>query len=280
MRKSIAIVGAGAVGRALGRKLHESSWAIGSVICRTNSSAREAVRFIGAGKPSSGLTPLVLNSDVVLIAVPSGDLAAVVAKLAVIGGDGWKGKAVFHTSESHNHSALDAVAALAAAPGSLHPLQIFERNREPRLEGICFGIEGSPAALKVGRRIVHDVGGIAVRSNAVRCGVFGLAVRFANHDIEFLVRACTQLLMSVGFSSRQAQRASTQLARQTLLRLERERRLPGSVFGNREIAAALLNSQREMLNEISGDRGNLYPALRMRAALNKPMDIGRNSWQH
>ena len=70
MEKTLAIVGAGRVGRALGRRLRELDWKIGVVVTRSEASARRAVRFIGAGKPHAGLTRQVLGSRVILIATP------------------------------------------------------------------------------------------------------------------------------------------------------------------------------------------------------------------
>src|SRR6266480_2674679 len=50
MEKTLAIIGAGRVGRTLGRRLRELGWQIGSVVTRSEASARRAVRFIGEGK--------------------------------------------------------------------------------------------------------------------------------------------------------------------------------------------------------------------------------------
>ncbi|PYU72085.1 MAG: hypothetical protein DMG49_08320 [Acidobacteria bacterium] len=50
MEKTLAIIGAGRVGRMLGRGLRELGWKIGAVVTRGEASARRAVRFIGAGK--------------------------------------------------------------------------------------------------------------------------------------------------------------------------------------------------------------------------------------
>jgi len=43
MENSLAIVGAGRVGRALGRRLRERGWKIGAVITRGEASARRAL---------------------------------------------------------------------------------------------------------------------------------------------------------------------------------------------------------------------------------------------
>src|SRR5579864_6389122 len=83
-RPTIAIVGAGRVGRALGRILHEKGWRIGLVITRSMRSAREARRRIGSGTPQGGLSEAVLAPDVILISTPDraiGDTAAALARL-------------------------------------------------------------------------------------------------------------------------------------------------------------------------------------------------------
>lgn len=48
MVESLSIVGAGCVGRALGRRLREWGWKMGVVYARSEAGTRKAVRFIGA----------------------------------------------------------------------------------------------------------------------------------------------------------------------------------------------------------------------------------------
>ena len=57
MSETVSIVGAGRVGRALGRRLHELGWRVGGVTGRSISTARAAVRVIGAGQPLGGADP-------------------------------------------------------------------------------------------------------------------------------------------------------------------------------------------------------------------------------
>jgi predicted short-subunit dehydrogenase-like oxidoreductase (DUF2520 family) len=49
MKRSISILGAGRVGKALGKRLRELGWHVGAVVTRSPQSARAAVRAIGAG---------------------------------------------------------------------------------------------------------------------------------------------------------------------------------------------------------------------------------------
>ena len=57
MPETVSIVGAGRVGRALGRRLHELGWHVGGVTGRSVSTARAAVRAIGAGQPLDAADP-------------------------------------------------------------------------------------------------------------------------------------------------------------------------------------------------------------------------------
>ncbi len=70
MPETLSIVGAGRVGRALGRQFHLLGWRIGVLTSRSITSARAAVRVIGAGRAEDHLTREVLASKVVLIATP------------------------------------------------------------------------------------------------------------------------------------------------------------------------------------------------------------------
>src|SRR5580700_8446781 len=80
----VAIIGAGRVGCALGRRLHEKGWRIGPVVTRSMGTARAARRRIGGGVPQAGLTEAVLAADVVLISTPDRAIAETAEALARI----------------------------------------------------------------------------------------------------------------------------------------------------------------------------------------------------
>ena len=148
-KPTIAIVGAGRVGRALGRRLHEEGWRIGPVITRSMRSAREARRRIGSGTPRTGVSEAVLAADVILISTPDraiGDVASELARLGESGpsvatqaakqqrkapGQTWQGKIVLHTSGALTSDVLKPLALRGAATGSLHPLQTFSGQHAP-----------------------------------------------------------------------------------------------------------------------------------------------------
>ena len=106
MLPTVAIVGAGRVGRALGRRLSELGWRIGAVVCRSDAKARAAVRAIREGQPHSALTRQVVAADVILIATPDAAVRKVAGELARIGGEEIRGKVILHTSGALDRTAL------------------------------------------------------------------------------------------------------------------------------------------------------------------------------
>jgi predicted short-subunit dehydrogenase-like oxidoreductase (DUF2520 family) len=221
MATTLAIVGAGRVGRALGRGLHEAGWNISAVVTRSAGSARKAVRAIGAGQPFSGLTRLILGADVILIAVPDDKISDLAQKLARLGGDEWRGKVALHTSGALDSSVLAPLARLGAATGSMHPMQSFSSRSAPPLAGVWMVMEGKPAAMGMARRIAHSVGGIPVRLRGSNKLAYHAANVFAAGHVLALIEAGVAILTQAGFSRREAASALIRLSRQVLLNLER-----------------------------------------------------------
>jgi predicted short-subunit dehydrogenase-like oxidoreductase (DUF2520 family) len=216
MSETLCIVGAGRVGRALGRQLRGLGWRIGAVTARSLPTARAAVRVIGAGHPTNRLTRQVLDCDVIMIAPPDSAIESVAKKLAEIGGEEWRGKVVLHTSGANHSSVLKPLADLGAATGSMHPMQTFSDQRPPDLAGRVFGIEGSPAALKVARKMIRQMGGVVVRLSGANKAAYHAAGSFACAHVLTLMETAVRLLMGQGFTRRQAVRALLPLTRQTL----------------------------------------------------------------
>jgi predicted short-subunit dehydrogenase-like oxidoreductase (DUF2520 family) len=221
MQSSLAIVGAGRVGRALAFRLRVLGWKIGAVVSRTEAGARRAVRFIGAGKACSGLTRLILASRVILIAVPDDQIAAVAQELAQICGEELRGKVVLHTSGAMDSSALDAVKQRGAKVGSMHPLQSFSGVAVPPLEGTTFAIEGESQAVRVARHIVRAIGGSPIHIAGKKKTLYHAAAAMAAGHVLAVEEAATQMLVSLGMKRREAMRALLALTRQVLENFER-----------------------------------------------------------
>jgi len=221
MEKTLAIVGAGRVGRALGRRLRELDWKIGVVVNRSEASARRAVRFIGAGKPHGGLTRQVLVSRVILIATPDDAIAGIARELARMGGEELRGKVVVHTSGAQDSRALAPVKARGAAVGSMHPLQTFSGVGVPVLEGKVFAVEGDVIGVRVARQIARALGGSPVRIAAERKVLYHAAAALAAGHVLVLVETAAQLLVALGMKRSEAVRALLPLTRQVVDNFQR-----------------------------------------------------------
>ncbi|HVA95440.1 MAG TPA: Rossmann-like and DUF2520 domain-containing protein [Candidatus Dormibacteraeota bacterium] len=221
MPETLSIIGAGRVGRTLGRQLHQLGWRIGALTGRSITSARAAARAIGAGQPADRITPQVLASKIVLIATPDSAIAPVAKTLAEMGGNEWRGKIVLHTSGATGSAVLEPLAKLGAATGSMHPMQTFSDQSAPALAGRVFGIEGSAAALQTARKIIRQLGGVAVSLTGTNKAAYHAAGSLACGHVLALVETATRLLMAQGFTRRQAVRALLPLTRQTLDNIER-----------------------------------------------------------
>jgi predicted short-subunit dehydrogenase-like oxidoreductase (DUF2520 family) len=221
MAGTIAIVGAGRVGCALGFRLRELGWRIGAVVTRSKATARAAVRVIGAGQGHAGLTRQVLAAEVALIAAPDSAIQLVAAKLARMGGEEWRGKVVLHTSGALDSKVLAPLRRCGAAVGSLHPLQTFSRRAAPPLEGIVFAMEGSRAALRAARCITRELGGVPVVLEGRNKPAYHAAGALVSGHVLGVVEAASRILTTLGFTRRQAARALLPLTRQTLRNFER-----------------------------------------------------------
>src|ERR1700722_18213406 len=216
MERSLSIVGAGRVGRTLGKRLRGLGWRIGAGFTRSAATSRAAVREIGAGKPYSRLVPKIMDSKVILLTTPDGALGAVASALASFEETKLRDKIVLHTSGALDRTVLAPLARRGASTGSLHPMQTFSGRGVPNLENVIFAVEGDPGAVEVARKIAGSLGGVPVTLTSKNKPAYHAAgALVAGHGLA-LMEAATQVLLKLGFSRRDAVRALLPLTRQML----------------------------------------------------------------
>ena len=221
MTKTLAILGAGRVGRALGRLLNERGWRILVVVARSEATARKAAKFIRAGRPFAGISHHALAAKIILISVPDDAIPEIAAKLARIGGQQLRGKIVLHTSGACDASALQPVRAFGAFAASMHPMQTFNGVSVPPIEGKIFAIEGDAPAVRVARSIARSFGGIPVNITAEKKPLYHAAGAFAAGLVLALEEAGVQMLKTSGLPQREALYALLSLSRQVLEHYEK-----------------------------------------------------------
>jgi predicted short-subunit dehydrogenase-like oxidoreductase (DUF2520 family) len=201
--------------------MRELGWRIGAVVTRNQSSARRAVRFIGAGTALVGLSRRVLASTCILIATPDGAIEEIANELARIGGQDLQGQVVLHTSGAMDSSVLHAARSCGASVGSMHPLQTFNGVTVPPLEGKVFAIEGDPMAVRTARKIARALGAAPSQIDARNKPLYHAAGALAAGHTLVVVEAAIQLLMSLGMKRTEAMRALLPMTQQVLQNYER-----------------------------------------------------------
>jgi predicted short-subunit dehydrogenase-like oxidoreductase (DUF2520 family) len=250
MTRLLSIVGAGRVGRTLGKRLHERGWRIGAVVTRSPKTAHAAVQVIGAGTPfaisSSGtFSELPRRSrldsvrrpkkprrdasfkreasapEVILITVPDDSLPDVVRELAKLSASAWRGKIVLHTSATLDRTALAPLARLGAATGSLHPMQAFGGRVIPNLSNVIFAVEGDAKARRTAQLIGKSLGGFPVAIATRDKPVYHAAAVLAAGSLYPTIEAGVQLLIRIGFTRPRAMQTLIPLIRQIFDNIER-----------------------------------------------------------
>jgi len=221
MAKSLAIIGPGRVGRALGNRLRENGWRITMVAARSQASAKRGARFIGGGRPVAGIPVTLAACSTILITVPDDAIAGVAGELSRNAGEDLRGRVVLHTSGALDACVLEVLRSCGASVGSMHPLQTFSGVSVPPLEGKVFAIEGDEPAVRVARRIARSLGGVPVGISADKKPLYHAAGAFAAGLSLAVEEAGVRLLMTAGLKRREAQRALVSLTRQVLEHYEK-----------------------------------------------------------
>jgi predicted short-subunit dehydrogenase-like oxidoreductase (DUF2520 family) len=161
--RSVAIIGPGRIGQAMGCLLAQSRVPIAFIAARNPAAARRAARFIGEGKPIGLADPRLQGASVLLIATSDSAVAELGRELAKQGKerDAWQGKVVLHTCGSLPSAALRPLKLRGAAIGSLHPYQTVPNPQAGarNLRGCFWALEGDRQALRVARDWVRRLEG-------------------------------------------------------------------------------------------------------------------------
>ncbi|MGI9305252.1 MAG: Rossmann-like and DUF2520 domain-containing protein [Gammaproteobacteria bacterium] len=156
----LSIIGCGKVGRTLGKLWREAGvFRIGDILNRSERSAANAVRAIGAGHAVSAYRELQ-PADVWLVATSDDSIQRCCESLAA-SACLRKSDIVFHCSGALASAALEAASAKGAHTASVHPVKTFA---DPALAAQSFagtwcGVEGDEPALDALTRAVGRIGG-------------------------------------------------------------------------------------------------------------------------
>ena len=231
---------------------------VADVLNRRESSAQEAVAFIGAGRAVAAYGALQ-KCDIYLIGTPDSEIARTCEQLAASGKVD-ETTVVFHCSGALNSGYLQAARGRGAAVAGIHPIRSFARPDIAVQEfgGTFCGVEGDARALDVLLPLFTAIGARPVAIDGERKVLYHSAAVMASNYLVTLLDAARALYAAAGVDGDTALAILAPLTRGTLenvLQTGPEAALTGPIArGDMETVAR----QQAALDALRAEYGELY----------------------
>lgn len=234
IKPTVSIIGAGRLGTALALALASQGYSIEALVARRLRHAQKAWRALGrhglalSERQLADLPP----SQILLITTPDDVIESVARRLAGSQKVMPAGRTVLHTSGALSSAVLRSLIAVGFHTGSLHPLvSVSAPTSATNFRGAFFCFEGDPAAVRVARRIVRQLGGrgfaVAPRNKAL----YHAAAVMASGHMTALFDIAIEMLGRCGLSGPRARKILLPLvesAARNLSAMEPARALTGT----------------------------------------------------
>jgi predicted short-subunit dehydrogenase-like oxidoreductase (DUF2520 family) len=215
---NVFVVGAGPVATALAGALRLGGVPVLGLWARTPARARAAGAVAGVAAFSAAPPDLLLEADVVLLAVRDGAIADVARTLVATG------LVNRHHSLIHCAGALAAAEALGAVSDQvggiamMHPLRAIADGRAAMraLRGTIFGVEGDERGRRDALTLITALGARALELDGVQISAYHAAAAIASNYTVVLLDAAAELLAGVGIAREHAMEALVPLVEGTL----------------------------------------------------------------
>jgi predicted short-subunit dehydrogenase-like oxidoreductase (DUF2520 family) len=211
---TVGIVGAGAVGTALGVAIARAGWPVTAVASR-DAGRRERFRGLVPGVRAF-IEPVAIVDEVefIIVAVPDDAIPAVVDPLRLYGG-----QTLVHTSGLLGADALSSALSAGSHVGAFHPLVSFTSDVERSvagLNGATIALEGDDSIIGLLADLAEAIGGVAVRLPRGSKPAYHAAAVMASGGLVALLDAIVTLGAAAGLDERGALTVYGRLIEQTL----------------------------------------------------------------
>jgi predicted short-subunit dehydrogenase-like oxidoreductase (DUF2520 family) len=214
-KPTIAIIGPGRLGCALGRELQHAGYRITEIVAGNSSASRRKARVLAktfhamAAKSSSRL-----EADVVWFCVPDREIAKAAGEMA--GASKWKGKVAFHSSGALASDELSALRQRGAAVAAVHPMMTFVRGSVPSLQGVPVALEGDARAMRAAGELARDLGAKVFSISKTKKSAYHAWGAFASPLLISLLVSAERVAQVAGISRVEARKKMLPMVRQTL----------------------------------------------------------------
>jgi predicted short-subunit dehydrogenase-like oxidoreductase (DUF2520 family) len=209
----VGIVGAGAVGTALGVALARAGWPVGAVASR-DAARRERFRSLVPGARGFAEAAALLDEvELVILAVPDDVIPSLAGQLRM-----YSGQAMVHTSGALGAEALAPAMAAGTQVGAFHPLVAFADTElaVAALHGATVAIEGDDQLVDLLARMAEALGANAVRLAPGTKAAYHAAAVLAAGGFIALLDAIAELGRVAGLDEAGSLSIYGRLAEQTL----------------------------------------------------------------
>jgi predicted short-subunit dehydrogenase-like oxidoreductase (DUF2520 family) len=208
------LVGAGPVATALAGALRLGGVPVLGLWGRTPSAARAAGSAAGVAAFSSAPPDILLEAEVVILAVRDASIGEAAQTLVGTGLVNKRHVLLHCAGATSAQEALGNVADKVGGIGTLHPLMAIADGRTAMraLKGTVFGVEGDELGRATASKLVAALGGIVLALDGSQMGAYHAAAALASNYIVAAIDAAAQVLAGAGVSPTQAAQALVPLA--------------------------------------------------------------------
>ena len=211
---TVGIVGAGAVGTALGVAISRAGWPVTALASR-DAGRRERFRSLVPGARAFMEPGAVVDEvELVILAVPDDAIASVVDPLRL-----YSGQTMIHTSGLLGADVLSPALAAGSHIGAFHPLVSFTFDVDrsiAALHGATIALEADDAIIGLLADLAEAIGGVAVRLPRGAKPAYHAAAVLASGGLVALLDAVVTLGAAAGLDERGALTIYGRLMEQTL----------------------------------------------------------------
>ncbi len=217
---SIAILGLGKVGTAVGFLLRQAGYRIVAVASRSQASLNQGIAYTG-GKPYLNFSAAALTANCIIITTTDDSIAHVCKKIAserCIR----PGNKVIHMSGAGGLDLLQSAQDAGAHVACIHPLQSFAdvEGAIRNIPGSTFGITSGDEIKEWSVQMVRDLGGVPFFVADADKPLYHAAACIASNYLTTIIHMVEEIYQSLGLSSEDTIRAIWPLVMGTIANIE------------------------------------------------------------
>jgi predicted short-subunit dehydrogenase-like oxidoreductase (DUF2520 family) len=214
--ETIAILGMGKVGTAIGFLLRSAGYKIAAIASRSPASINQGVAYTG-GKPYTDFSEAASHAECIFITTSDDAIASVCEKITR-GGSIKPGKKVIHMSGVGGLNLLEEARRSGAYTASIHPLQSFAdvEGAITNIPGSTFGITSDDEIKSWSVQVVKDLGGNPFFILDTDKPLYHAAACIASNYLTTLIHMVQAIYQSLGLVREDAMHAFWPLVKGTV----------------------------------------------------------------